>query len=56
MNPIGLASMVLAVFVRRLREGKTYADFREAWKAERGFGSGLAADAGGALDDVGAAR
>ena len=30
--------MVLAVFVRRLREGKTYADFREAWKAERGFG------------------
>src|SRR5262249_12661144 len=32
------ASMVLAVFVRRLREGKTYADFRAAWKAEKGFG------------------
>jgi hypothetical protein len=30
--------MVLAVFVRGLREGKTYADFRKAWLAEKGFG------------------
>jgi uncharacterized protein YqfB (UPF0267 family) len=30
--------MVLAVFVRRLREGKTYEDFREAWMADKGFG------------------
>lgn len=30
--------MVIAVFVRRLREGKTYDDFRAAWKADKGFG------------------
>jgi hypothetical protein len=27
-----------AVFVRRLREGKTYADFVEAWYPDTGFG------------------
>ena len=30
--------MVGVVFVRRLREGKTYEDFREAWYPEVGFG------------------
>ena len=51
MNPISLASMVLAVFVRRLREGKTYADFRQAWKAERGFGVSTRVVSGQRLDD-----
>jgi hypothetical protein len=30
--------MVIAVLTRRLREGKTYADFRAAWKPDTGFG------------------
>lgn len=30
--------MVISVFRRRLREGKTFEDFVEAWGAERGFG------------------
>ena len=30
--------MVVAIFVRRLKEGLTFADFKAAWEAERGFG------------------
>ncbi len=30
--------IVIAVLTRRLREGKTYADFREAWLPDQGFG------------------
>jgi hypothetical protein len=30
--------MVGVVFVRRLREGKSYNDFRDAWYPEAGFG------------------
>lgn len=30
--------MLGVVFVRRLREGKTYADFVDAWYPESGFG------------------
>ena len=30
--------IVIAVLMRRLREGKTYDDFREAWLPEQGFG------------------
>ena len=30
--------MIVSILVRRLREGKTYDDFREAWLPERGFG------------------
>jgi hypothetical protein len=30
--------MIGVVFVRRLREGKTYADFVEAWYPDTGFG------------------
>ena len=30
--------IVIAVLIRRLREGKTYQDFREAWLPEQGFG------------------
>lgn len=44
LNPAGshkqgyFAVMVISVFRRRLREGKTFEDFLEAWQAERGFG------------------
>jgi hypothetical protein len=34
----GGATMVISVLVRRLRSGKTYDDFREAWKPDKGFG------------------
>ena len=30
--------MIVSILVRRLREGKTYEDFREAWLPETGFG------------------
>lgn len=32
--------MFIAVFVRRLREGKTYEDFLQAWYPDQGFGFG----------------
>jgi uncharacterized protein YqfB (UPF0267 family) len=43
--------MVIAVFVRRLREGKTYEDFREAWLADKGFGVPTRVVNGQRLDD-----
>ena len=30
--------MIVSVLMRRLREGKDYADFRAAWLPEKGFG------------------
>jgi hypothetical protein len=30
--------MIISILTRRLREGKTYADFRDAWKPDKGFG------------------
>lgn len=30
--------MIVAVFRRRLREGKTFEDFKRAWEADKGFG------------------
>jgi hypothetical protein len=30
--------IVISVLTRRLRDGKTYDDFREAWLPEQGFG------------------
>ena len=30
--------MIIALFRRRLKEGLTYADFEQAWRAEQGFG------------------
>lgn len=30
--------IVIALHIRRLREGKTYEDFREAWLPDQGFG------------------
>lgn len=32
--------MLVTVFVRRLREGATFADFIAAWEADQGFGVG----------------
>ena len=43
--------MVIAVFVRRLREGKTYEDFRAAWMAEKRFGVPTRVVTGQRLDD-----
>lgn len=44
--------MFVAVFVRRLREGKTYEDFLEAWYPDRGFGfGGRGPITGRSLDD-----
>jgi hypothetical protein len=33
--------MFIAVLVRRLREGKTYEDFLDAWYPDKGFGVGV---------------
>jgi hypothetical protein len=30
--------VIVAVFRRRLRDGKTFEDFKRAWEADRGFG------------------
>jgi hypothetical protein len=30
--------MIVALFRRRLREGKSFADFKRAWEADQGFG------------------
>lgn len=30
--------MIVSVFVRRLKEGRTFADFLAEWEADRGFG------------------
>lgn len=30
--------IVIALLIRRLREGKTYEDFRQAWLPDQGFG------------------
>ncbi len=43
--------MLGVVFVRTLREGKTYADFREAWFPEVGFGVPARVVSGGGVLD-----
>jgi hypothetical protein len=35
-----MRAVFVAVFVRRLREGKTYDDFLDAWYPDKGFGFG----------------
>ena len=30
--------MIVSVFVRRLKEGRTFEDFIRAWEADQGFG------------------
>jgi hypothetical protein len=43
--------IVVSVLVRRLREGKTYEDFREAWLPEAGFGFPTRVVSGQRVDD-----
>lgn len=31
--------MIVALFIRRLKPGKTFEDFKAAWEAEEGFGA-----------------
>jgi hypothetical protein len=43
--------IVIAALTRRLREGKTYEDFREAWLPDQGFGFPTRVVSAQALDD-----
>ena len=43
--------MVISVLTRRLREGKTLADFRAAWERQSGFGVPTRVVTGQSLDD-----
>ena len=43
--------IVVAVLTRRLREGKSYEDFREAWLPEQGFGFPTRVVSAQAVDD-----
>ena len=43
--------MIISVLTRRLREGKTLDDFREAWQREGGFGIPTRVVTGQGLDD-----
>jgi hypothetical protein len=43
--------MIVSVLVRRLREGKTYTDFRAAWKPDKGFGIPTRVVTGQGLED-----
>jgi len=43
--------MIISVLTRRLREGKTYADSRAAWKPEKGFGIPTRVVTGQGLED-----
>ena len=36
--------MIISMLMRRLREGKTYADFRAAWKPDKGTATGSTAN------------
>ena len=43
--------MIVAIFRRRLKEGLTFTDFREAWEAEKGFGVPARVIAATSLED-----
>ena len=43
--------MIISVLVRRLGEGKDYADFREAWLPEKGFGVPTRVVSGVSMED-----
>jgi hypothetical protein len=43
--------MIVSVFVRRLKEGRTFAEFVEEWEADRGFGVPTRVFNGESLDD-----
>lgn len=44
--------IVVAVLTRRLREGKSYEDFRQAWLPEQGFGFPTRVVSAQAVDDA----
>ena len=43
--------MIISILMRRLREGKTLEDFREAWQREGGFGVPTRVITGQGLED-----
>ena len=43
--------MIVSVLMRRLREGRTYEDFREAWLPEKGFDVQTRVISGHGLED-----
>lgn len=43
--------MIVAVFIRRLKEGMTFEDFKRAWEADKGFGVPTRVFSAIALDD-----
>jgi hypothetical protein len=43
--------VIVSILVRRLRDGKTYEDFREAWLPEKGFGWPTRVVTGQRMDD-----
>jgi len=43
--------MIISILTRRLKEGKTYADFRTAWKPDKGFGVNTRVVSCQSLDD-----
>ena len=43
--------IVISVLIRRLREGKTYEDFREEWLPDQGFGFPTRVVSGQCADD-----
>jgi hypothetical protein len=43
--------MIISILTRRLREGKTYEDFREAWQRAYGFGIPTRVVSAQSLDD-----
>ena len=44
--------MIIGILTRRLREGKTYEDFREAWLPDKGFGVPTRVVSGQGLEDA----
>jgi hypothetical protein len=43
--------MIISVLTRRLKEGKTYADFRAAWLPDKGFGVPTRVVSGVSMED-----
>jgi len=43
--------VIVAIFIRRLKEGMTFEDFKRAWEADKGFGAPTRVFSAVALDD-----
>ena len=43
--------MIIAIFIRKLKEGMTFEDFKRAWEADKGFGAPTRVFSAVALDD-----